>query len=257
MRITEKHVKPQAGLMDTEQLPEGTLVLLARATAEQHAAIMELRSLFAKRGGILTDHFLTAAKPARVIKELEDCRSFAVLNFSPVVTVQVGFGGSAAVAGGGMPVPPQSFIQLPVETNLAELAASVAELETVQQAMVFFIRFRHLVHLEAGPLNSLAGAGAGARETVAAVTGKSPRSVAVGAAAAAVIAANAERKGLEIQNTGPEPVSLGLGAAAVIGDDVVLAPGASWNGTISGVLWRGAINAIAAKAGNSVAVVEV
>ena len=257
MSIREHHARPAVELADTEHLPEGTLALLTRATAEQHMAILELRELFASRGGILTDHFLTAQKPSREIKELEDCKSFAVLNFSPSVTVQVGFGGAAATAGGGMPVPPQSFVQLPVETNLAEIAAAVNELEGVQQAMVFFIRFRHLVHLEAGPLNSIAGGAGGGKEATSILL--EYRNPEITPANSAVANLNAARKGIEIQNIGEHPVWLGLdGEAPEVGKGIMLQPGASWNGTISGVLWRGVVRATAKEGANSfLSIVEV
>lgn len=257
MRIREHHARPE--VTDAHgvpaALPESGLQLMARATAQQHQAILELRELFARRGGQIEEFFLTAEKPERTIKDISsDCRGFAVVNFS-TITIQVGFGGRSALAGSGFPVPAQSYIQVPTETNLVILAATLAELEGVSQAMVAFIKYRHLVNLAAGPLNS--SAASQAREAASAVTGKSPRSVEVGVVSAAVIAANSERKGLEIQNTGIEAISLGLGAAAVIGDDIVLEPKASWNGTISGVLWRGYVDAIAPGPGNHLAVVEV
>lgn len=245
--VREHRAAPSAAAVATiSDLPAGTLALVARSVAEQHQAILVLQSLFARRGGIASIHFLSATHPSKEVKELEECRSFAVLNFS-AITVQVGFGGSAATSGGGMPVAPQSYIQLPLETNLAELSAAAADLAAIPSAMVYFIRFRHLVNIAGGPLG-------GVRLTASAQTAASPGPVKVGNAWELVLAANAERGGLEIQNIGAEAITLGLGDEVA---NIVLEPKASWNGTLSGRLWTGAVHAISAKAGNELAVTEV
>lgn len=253
--MKERHAPAAVTNAHGQDLPDSTLALMARATAAQHEAILELQALFARKGGDLSTHFLTAENPKEEIASLP-CLSFAVLNFS-AVTIEFGFGGRSATPGNAIPVPPSSFLQLPIETNIAVIGATLAELSEVEQAMVAFVRFRHLVNLEAGPLSGGGGGGSTpASETANVVTAKSPRSVAVGLASGAVIAANPERKGLSIENTGANAVSLGLANPAIVGDDVVLEPAGSWDGTISGVLWRGAVNAIAAAA-SSLAVVEV
>lgn len=237
---------------------QGALELMAQAVAEHHRAVIELQSLFARYGAKTSTHVLTAAKPEVNVRELEDTRSFAVINFSEV-TVQVGWGGRSASPGMGTPLLAESFLQLPLETNAVILGASTSELEAAggQGAMVMFIRYRHLMGLAAGPLQgSAGGGGGGAAETASAVTAGSPGIIEAGVASTAVLPANPSRKGLTIQNTGATAVSLGLGHAAVIGHDLVLEPGASWDGLISGRLWRGAVNAIAA-APTSLAVAEV
>lgn len=256
MTLHEKHAKP-AVTSDhgvPADLSDQTLAMMARAVAEQHSAVLELQSLFARRGGILSTHFLKQSMPGEKglvgedIFQLEECRSFAVLNFSQV-TVFLGFGGKPAREGGGIPIPPGSYLQLPVDTNIARIAAELPALEGVEQALVCFVRFKHLVSLIAGPL-------ANSPPTASKVTATSPRKVATANASAEVIGPNPRRNGLSIVNGGESNVSLGLGAEAVSGDDIVLIPGGSWDGRISGVLWRGAVNAVSAKA-SSLAVVEI
>jgi hypothetical protein len=71
----------------------------------------------------------------------------------------------------------------------------------------------------------------------------------VGLASALVVGENTERRGLELQQqTTGAKVYLGLGKAAVAGSGLMLEPGGSWNGTISGLLWRGAVYAIGSAA---------
>lgn len=83
----------------------------------------------------------------------------------------------------------------------------------------------------------------------------SPRSVNVAGASVQVLAANPNRKGLSIV-AGAAAVSLGLGAVAIVGDDITLAANGSWDGMIGPVLWRGEVTAIAGEA-TKIAVVEV
>jgi hypothetical protein len=228
--------------------------LMVEATARQHRAIIELQALFTHKGGELSPILLTAEDPLEEIFQLDDAKSIAVLNFS-AVTMYLGLGGASPTPGNGYPIPAFSFLQLPVEVSPpVEVAATESDLEGAGNAMGACIRFRHLVHLAAGPLGTVPSSSSTA--SASAVTSESPRSIAVGAASAAVIAANATRKGLSVENTGKESVSLGLGAGAVLGEDVVIEPAGSWDGTISGVLWKGAVNSIAA-VGSSLAVVEV
>ena len=249
--IREHQARPAA----TSDLPQGTLALIARATAEQHQAILELQRMFQRRGGILSRHFLSQAVPKEDVFMLDECKSFTVVNFS-AITVQVAFGGTSSSAGGAMPVQEYSWIQIPTDVNTATLAAEASALAGVGQAMVFFIRYENLMPFGGGTLSGSTGGGSGARETAAAVTSESPRSVKVKVTSTSVIAANATRKGLSVENTGTVPISLGLGAAAVAGDDIVLEPAGSWDGTISGTLFTGAVNAIAGSE-TTLAVVEV
>lgn len=83
--------------------------------------------------------------------------------------------------------------------------------------------------------------------------------VSVDAASELLVAANPARLGLEVVNThATNWVYLGLGETAVASSGIALAPnGGSWDGTVSGVLWRGLVNAIAGGAATPVGYVEV
>jgi len=62
-----------------------------------------------------------------------------------------------------------------------------------------------------------------------ALTGSSPTFVTVSSVSSAAVAANASRKGLVLTNTSTtKTVSLGLGATAVNGSGIILAPNGVW-----------------------------
>lgn len=248
--------RPQPALTNAhgQDLPGSSLQLMLEATHAQHQAVIELQALFARKGGELSPHFLTAENHFEEIFFNSDdgVKSFAVLNFSQV-TAYIGVGGASATQGNGFPVSPLSFIQLPVMTNEAKIAIPTAELEALgagASAMLVFIRYRHLVNLTAGALSTVAGG------TAARVSKNSPRTIAVTKASTLVLPANPFRRGLSILNTGEAEASLGLGQAAVVGDDIVLQQFASWDGRISDSLWLGSVETIAA-ANGSLAVVEI
>ena len=82
-------------------------------------------------------------------------------------------------------------------------------------------------------------------------------SVSVGVASAQILAANLGRKGLQVVNASANAISIGLGHAAVLGNDIWLAAGGgAWDGTISGKLWLGSLFAIAAGAASDLAIIE-
>lgn len=244
--MRHEHAHQAATPATSMDIPQDALALIAQSTAEQHRAILALQDLFASRGAIISQHQLTLEHPEVTIKELEECRSFAVINLSNIV-LQVGWGGRLASGGGATPVTSLSFLQIPTDCNNCEISGTGL---TATPAVFLFVRYRHIAHLAGGSLD-------GGREVVGAVTPESPRKVALGAGVStAVLPANLERRGILITNTSAAKISLGLGQAAVEGDDIVLEPGGSWGGTISGVLWQGAINGFSA-AGGSVTVVEI
>lgn len=74
------------------------------------------------------------------------------------------------------------------------------------------------------------------------------------------VAANPRRRGLNVQNTsaaGGPNITLGLGLTTPqSGAGIVLAPGASWDGRLSGMLWIGTVSVVASAAGASFAWVE-
>lgn len=77
---------------------------------------------------------------------------------------------------------------------------------------------------------------------------------------AQLIGANANRHGLavSVDSGAPDPVYLllGPGVASETNFHIELSPGGSWDGTITGVLWTGAVQFYSAAAG-SVGVTEV
>lgn len=78
-----------------------------------------------------------------------------------------------------------------------------------------------------------------------------------------LVDANPERRGLEIRNTGAQSVCLGLGQnSPTFGAGIVLAPfgqpGSTWDGRISGAVWKGSVTPVAAAGQTStIAFVEV
>lgn len=66
----------------------------------------------------------------------------------------------------------------------------------------------------------------------------------VAATSTLIIAANAARTGLEVINDGPSDVYLGRDGVADIGEGLMLTPGGSWDGKVSGTVWIGAVHAI-------------
>lgn len=95
--------------------------------------------------------------------------------------------------------------------------------------------------------------------TSTAVTGAGAGANPPSATSSLTVAANAARKGLNIENTGNADVSLGLGTAAIAGQGIVLkAGGGTWDGLISSVLWTGAVNSVTASGTSStLAVIEL
>ena len=97
-------------------------------------------------------------------------------------------------------------------------------------------------------------------------TASAPAQQAVGVVAGSILAANASRKGCAVQNTGTSRIYLGLGANPTTSNyHIALPAGGSandgsserWDGTISGVRWLGAVNAISSAAGGTVVVTEL
>lgn len=197
---------------------------------------------------------LTPATPLIIAQQVNNknrAKGIALVNPSPVGVV-LGWAAVPSVSQ-GIPVPPQSYLRMPLpEVNRVE--AYCPAFGAVTQASIVLLEYDFPPELAAGSLTlGLDGNG----NAASAVTPTSPRSVAVGVTSTSVLAANPSRKGSEFENTGTTTISLGLGNAAVAGDDIVLAPSGAWNGLISGVLWLGSVNAISSAAGGTLAVVEV
>lgn len=97
-------------------------------------------------------------------------------------------------------------------------------------------------------------------------TSSLPAQSSVGAASGQILAANAARKGCAVQNTGTTTLYLGLGQTPTVTAYHIALPacgthddGSSsrWDGTISGVVWTGAVNAIGSGAGGTCVVTEL
>jgi len=168
------------------------------------------------------------------------------------VSVSLGWAGNRASAGLGISIPAGSYLVLPINTNVADVAVSAAALASDAQVTVTVFEFEKPPRLSGGSLGSSGGSG------LTVVTSESPGSVSVGVASSLLLPANLSRKGLQAVNASSNAISLGLGHAAVLGNDIWLAAaGGAWDGTISGKLWLGAIYGIAAGASSDLALVEV
>jgi hypothetical protein len=97
-------------------------------------------------------------------------------------------------------------------------------------------------------------------------TASSPAQKTVGTSAGSILASNGSRKGCSVQNTGTTVIKLGLGAnpSGTAYHIALRAGGGSddgsserWDGTISGVLWQGAVDAISSAAGGTCVVTEL
>lgn len=74
-----------------------------------------------------------------------------------------------------------------------------------------------------------------------------------------ILEANPRRRGSTWMNNGTSVISLGLGSAApVVGRGITLQPnGGSWDGRISGVVFRGSVFAISSSAAGQLSCVEI
>jgi hypothetical protein len=88
------------------------------------------------------------------------------------------------------------------------------------------------------------------QDVVSAVTATNPRAVKVKTASTPVLAANANRNGLNLLNDSPNNIYFSLEGTAVLDKDFVLYPAGAWDGIISGALWIGSVTAIAASESN-------
>ena len=140
---------------------------------------------------------------------------------------------------------------LPVNSNVIDVAAAASSIAADSQVSITVFLFTKPPRLSAGSLGSSSSG-------VTTVTSESPGAVTVGAASGLILPANLSRKGLQAVNTSSNAISIGLGHAAVLGNDIYLEPsGGAWDGTISGKLWLGALYAIAGGAGSNLALSEV
>jgi len=97
-------------------------------------------------------------------------------------------------------------------------------------------------------------------------TSTAPSRQTVSGSSGEILAANGSRKGCAVQNVGTVPVYLGLGQTPTASAYHIALPacgtsndGSSsrWDGTLSGVLWQGAVNAITASGGGAIVATEL
>lgn len=94
--------------------------------------------------------------------------------------------------------------------------------------------------------------------TVDALADTSPVAITVGSSSAKVLAARPGRMGSSWVNASTAAITLGLGADAVAGSGIYLAPnGGAWDGMIGPLVWVGSVFAVASGSGNQLCIVEV
>jgi hypothetical protein len=135
----------------------------------------------------------------------------------------------------------------PAPTPMGAMSARAVAAAILSTLASLDRRIRRLVELhEAPPRNFLAaGSVAGGGQA--------------GLQPAVLLAPNPRRRGLSVQNTGAAGnLSLGLGTTAPqAGTGITLAPGASWDGRVSGSLWTGSLSVVGSQAGVTYSWVEV
>lgn len=134
--------------------------------------------------------------------------------------------------------------------------------QVVERLTNIDVSLTRLVELAQGPRENLFAAGS---TPFGGTVGATPATCTVapplGMPPGVVLAANPHRRGLSIQNTsaaGGPSLTLGLGIMSPqAGTGWVLAPGASWDGRVSGAVWPGSVTVVASAAGCSFAGGEV
>ena len=124
-----------------------------------------------------------------------------------------------------------------------------------------------LLVVETSPgTRTLAVAGSFSSTPPVSSTSSAPAQKTVGTVAGDILASNASRKACAVQNTGTTVIYLALGHTASATAYFIALPaggtandGSSprWDGTVSGVLWQGSINAISSAAGGTCVVMEL
>lgn len=233
----------------TDQLVQETIEQLARERDELfQLSSIELRRRYIDQPALDRITFGAGEQAQQTLLGNQKHLFYGVAVFNPTgKPIYVGF--SAGTSQGSPTVClPGELLVWPAKFSEVSLAVSASDaagpLETVT-----------VLRLQAPPAQPMASViGPSAASALTATSPVNP--VVVGLASAAVIAGNTLRRGLSIVNPTKVSISLGLGVPAVLGAQIVLEPAGSWNGTTSGVLWKGAVNSIAAEAA-TLAVVEV
>lgn len=85
---------------------------------------------------------------------------------------------------------------------------------------------------------------------VVTTTSENPRAVKIKTSSTAVLPQNLNRNGLNLLNDSANNIYISLEETAELHKDLILFPGGSWDGIISGKLWLGQVNGIAASESN-------
>lgn len=119
-------------------------------------------------------------------------------------------------------------------------SASQLALRALKHLEKIELTLGRLLELQQGPRLNFLAAGTVAGSGTA---GTTPTS--------GVLSPNPRRRGLNVQNLGSAgSLTLGLGTTTPIaGTGIVLAPGASWDGRVSGAVWPGSVSVVASQAG--------
>jgi hypothetical protein len=145
------------------------------------------------------------------------------------------------------PTVPPTPAGMPPVTRALNAGARALALDVLRRLQNIEGILRRQLELEEAPIKNFLGAGS--------VAGAGT----LAAAPAAILAANPRRRGLQVQNTGAAgALTIGLGVTGPQpGAGLVLAPGTSWNGTVSRMLWTGSVSLVASQAGVTYSWLEV
>lgn len=124
------------------------------------------------------------------------------------------------------------------------------------------VSLTRLVELAQAPRENLFAAGSiPFGGTVGALSSTCTVTPPLGQSPGVVLAANPHRRGLGIQNlsaAGGPNLTIGLGLSTPIaGAGLVLAPGAAWDGRVSGAVWTGSVSVVASAAGCTFSGLEI
>jgi hypothetical protein len=113
--------------------------------------------------------------------------------------------------------------------------------------------FVRLLELQQGPRLNLMGAGTIAGSGTVGTSPATASSQVLGQPPGVIVAANPYRRGLSVQNrssSGGPALTIGLGVTAPqAGSGIVIDPGGSWDGRVSGALWPGVVSVVASATG--------
>lgn len=140
-----------------------------------------------------------------------------------------------------------------MQTPAAAMAKQLVT-QALERLRSIDVSLTRLVELAQGPRENLFAAGS---IPFGGAVGVQPSTCTVmppnGMPPGVVLNANPHRRGLSLQNisaAGGPSLTIGLGLTSPqSGTGIVLAPGASWDGRVSGAIWPGSVSVVAGAAG--------